>query len=165
MFKHKFQTTLSRSCKCVRVCVDGSINVNKWKLLLFATFDLSTKIVSKAFTIFCSYFEEFSKLSIDDVKSRKAVHAEVCEAEFPEAVMRIDNLAVDLQSELPRIFHAATIQKKALQLLNSKESIVLYPALEVQENCKQFMVAGFAGQFHVVKIRQTKVTCDCKGFR
>lgn len=80
--------------------------------------------------------------------------------------MRIDNLAVDLNSELPRIFHAATIQKKALQLLNTKESIVLYPALEIQENSKQFMVAGFASQFHIVTIRfQTKVTCDCKGFR
>ena len=119
----------------------------------------------KLLMFLCSYFEEFSTLSIDDVKSRKAVNAEVGEAEFPEAMMKIENLAVDLQSELPKLFHAATIEKKALQLLNSKESIVLYPALEIQENCKQFMVAGLTGQFHTVKIRQAKVTCDCKGFR
>lgn len=79
----------------------------------------------------------------------------------------INNLSLKLPDLLPTVMHADLIEKKALQILNTPGAIVLHPTFHSQEEgSKQYLVARNSGHFYNVSFKSnTKVNCDCKGFR
>ena len=68
------------------------------------------------------------------------------------------------------ILYADLLEKKAIALLNTPESIVLSPSVEPQDGNKSYLVASAGGKprpdFYTVKLsNKTKVVCNCKGYR
>ena len=114
------------------------------------------------------YIEEFSKLSIQDVESRKTIEiTETCQTNID---VPINNLSQKLTDILPMILYADLLEKKAIALLNTPESIVLSPSAEPQDGNKCYLVASAGGKprpdFYTVKLsNKAKVVCNCKGYR
>ena len=105
-------------------------------------------------------------MSLADVRGRKEIKIAIDSCQEILLQPTINNLSLSLSDKLPTILHVELIERKALRLLNTPEAIVRYPGFEAGERSKQFMAAGANGQFHVVKVsKESKVTCDCKGYR
>eukprot|EP00795_Rhopilema_esculentum_P015816 gene15815-7125_t len=72
----------------------------------------------------------------------------------------------ELSIALPLIIYADVIERKAIELLNSKSTIVPVPSLGNDKGAKKYMVAGSkASSYKVSKTAKGKVTCNCKGFK
>ncbi len=121
------------------------------------------------FPSYFRYTEEFHKLTVNDVKEKKTI---LMSTEFDEQEedmelnsIPINNLSLKLTDVLPAILHVDYIEKKALHILNEKKALVDYPSFG-DDKCKRFMVARKKGQICNVKVTSnSKLSCDCKGFR
>ena len=119
------------------------------------------------FTAFIpGYLREFHKLTMAAVKAQKVISIPEGDDD-PVLENPIDNLSLKLPDLLPTVMHADLIEKKALRILNTPGAIVLHPTFHSQEEeSKQYLVARNSGHFYNVTFKlNTKVSCDCKGFR
>eukprot|EP00795_Rhopilema_esculentum_P011178 gene11178-20119_t len=79
---------------------------------------------------------------------------------------RIHSLPIKLSIALPLIIYANVIERKAIELLNSRSTIAPVPSLGNDKGAKKYMVAGSkASLYKVFKTEKGKVTCNCKGFK
>ena len=110
------------------------------------------------------YIDEFHKLSKEDLVNRKLI--QIPDDSTANVVKTpINNLSVKLTDVLPALLHVDCIEKKALHILNTPESLVQFPSFS-EDVVTKFMVAKSAGCFHTVTLKSNdKVACDCKGFK
>ena len=114
------------------------------------------------------YVRQFREMTSDEVKQRKEIDTDCFGMCFGETET-IDVLSVKLSEKLPNLLHCDLIERKALQLLNIPNAVVLEPTLIPQINGKIYLVAGKDIGNGPSKVRitglQHRVHCSCKGFR
>ena len=105
-------------------------------------------------------------MTMEDVEGRKQIDLGNDNDVKDSVSMLYNNLSVKLTDVLPSLMHVSLIEKKALEILNSPESLVRHPTFDGDEKSKRYMVAKREGGFYTVKSNaQFKVSCNCKGFR
>lgn len=116
------------------------------------------------FSFFDRYIDEFHKLSKEDLSNRKLI--QIPDDSTANVVKTpINNLSVKLTDVLPALLHVDCIEKKALHILNTPESLVPFPSFS-EDAATKFMVAKYDGCFHTVTLKSNdKIACDCKGFK
>ena len=136
-----------------------------WRLMKLGKGAVSNRAVIFEVISCRRYLEQFSKLTLDDVFIRKAISFPH-EEEDDSNETPVTNLSLKLTDLFPSVLVMKAIEKKAVVLLNTPESIVHYPTIDRNDGNKKYLVVGSQSIAHGVKVTaKSKITCDCRGFK
>ena len=118
------------------------------------------------------YLLKVRSLSTADLDQMKGVPLDPSLVDIPSENIS-DKLSVSLVEELPEIFYAGEMEKRAIRILTSKHGIATQPTIEEEQGSKAvYLVKNGSMQrrkdknFHrVIVASSCKVTCTCKGYQ
>ena len=103
-------------------------------------------------------------MSLDDMNNKKTIP--VLALFSGPTQTPTSSLSVISSTALPFLMYAGAIERKAVELLNSKNAIVSEPSLSKDKRGNKYLVAGYKlTPYSVIKAVNGNVTCNCKGFQ